>query len=259
MSTIQPGFATEVQEGKKGRIGFLTIAGIEPNNTLNLELLRGFIQTLYELGKTADGVIVRSAHERFFSNGLDGKTLLESSMTVREETIREMILAYGKLMAFGKPWIVEIAGYAMAGGAVISTAADYRFMLKGGGRIGFSELAVGLPLPVCYAHGMHRIVQPSAVRSLIEGAALKPEEALAIGLIDGVAEDRDRLRQMCIKRMEQILRLEQDSFLPTRMLYRKAVLRDIERDEAEDVRLASELIRQPVFERALNNIAGKNR
>jgi enoyl-CoA hydratase/carnithine racemase len=89
-------------------------------------------------------------------------------------------------------------------------------MLQGSGRIGFSELAVGLPLPLNYIHGIHRIVQPSAVRLLIEGAAYKPEEALSIGLIDGVAEDAEKLRALVLKRFDAILRMEKEAFLPTR-------------------------------------------
>ena len=183
---------------------------------------------------------------------------MKADKALRKETVTQMIRAYGRLVRLPKPWIVEIAGYAMAGGAVISSAADYRYMLSTAGRIGFSELAVGLPLPLCYIHGMHRIVRPSAVRSLIEGTAYKPDEALAIGLIDGIAEDTEKLRAMCLKRFDGIFRMEQESFLHTRAIYRKSLLRDVERDEEEDIRLAAELIEKPVFERAIRNIAGKN-
>ena len=63
---------------------------------------------------------------------------------------------------------------------------------------------------------------------------------------------------MCLKRFDGIFRMEQESFLPTRALYRKSLLRDVQRDEEEDIRLAAELIEKPVFERAIRNIAGKN-
>ncbi len=254
-----PGFQTSTIERKNGVIAVLTIDTLPPNNTFNRDLLLGFTKTLYELGEKADGVLVNSANPKFFSNGLDGKFLLDADLKTREETITEMIRAYGKLVRFGKPWIVEIAGHAMAGGAVISSAADYRYMLSNSGRIGFSELAVGLPLPLCYIHGIHRIVHPTAVRMIIEGTAYKPEEALEIGLIDDVAPDAEKLRALVLKRFDGIFRMEQDAFLPTRSLYRRDLLRLVERDEAEDIRMAAELIRMPVFERAMSNIAGRNR
>lgn len=254
-----PGFPTTTLERKNGVIGVLTLDALPPNNTFNHELLLGFTKALFDLGEKCDAVLVTSANPKFFSNGLDGKFLLEADLKTREETVTAMIRAYGKMISFGKPWIVEIAGHAMAGGAVISCAADYRFMLQGSGRIGFSELAVGLPLPLNYIHGIHRIVQPSAVRLLIEGAAYKPEEALSIGLIDGVAEDAEKLRALVLKRFDAILRMEKEAFLPTRKIYRGDLLRMIERDEEEDVRMAMQLVRSPAFERALGTIAGKNR
>lgn len=254
-----PGFQVSKIERKNGVVGVLTIDALPPNNTLNLDLLGQFMKYMEELCSSHDGVLVTSANPKFFSNGLDGAFLLKADNALRKETVTQMIRAYGRLVRLPKPWIVEIAGYAMAGGAVISSAADYRYMLSAGGRIGFSELAVGLPLPLCYIHGMHRTVQPASVRSLIEGTAYKPDEALAIGLIDGIAEDTERLRAMCLKRFDGIFRMEQEAFLPTRALYKKALLREIERDEDEDVRLALQLVDKPVFERALGNIAGKNK
>lgn len=253
-----PGFQISKIERKNGVVGVVTMDALAPNNTFNIDLLKEFIERMKQACADHDGVLVTSSNPKFFSNGLDGAFLLGADKALRKETVTLMIRAFGQLVALPKPWIVEIAGYAMAGGAVISSAADYRYMLSTAGRIGFSELAVGLPLPLCYIHGMHRIVEPRTVRPLIEGTAYKPDEALSIGLIDGIAEDPEKLRAMCLKRFDGIFRMEQDSYLPTRALYRKALLRDVERDEAEDIRLAAELIEKPVFERAIKNIAGKN-
>lgn len=252
-------FPVTIEERKRGKVAFITLNGLPPNNTLTRAMLLEFIETMNDAGSKADGIIVTSGHEKFFSNGLDGKTLLEADQKERVEIVKAMTRFFGKLVAFEKPWIAELTGYTMAGGAVLALAADYRYMLAGGGRIGFSELAVGLPLPLVYTHGMHRVVQAAAVRSLVEGNAFKPDEALAIGLIDGVEESREALRSACLKRMDGILRLDQEAFLPTRKLYRSALLREIERDEPIDIQNADWIVKQPAFERAINNIAGKNR
>ncbi len=251
-------FPIEILERKRGRIALLTIHGLPPNNTLSLELLREFLARMRVACDQADAVLVRSANEKFLSNGLDGRSMLERDTPGRLETISEMIRAFGALVRLPKPWAVEIAGHAMAGGAVISAAADYRFMLKDAGRIGFTELLVGLPLPLVYMHGMHRIVQPQAVLALIEGAALKPEEALGIGFLDGIAETREDLHKLVLTRLDQVLRLEQSVYLGVRARYRSELLRQIARDEDEDVRLAGETVKSPSFEQALRNITARN-
>ncbi|MBI3396090.1 MAG: enoyl-CoA hydratase/isomerase family protein [Spirochaetia bacterium] len=252
-------FKVTTETRKNGVVSILAIEALPPNNTLTLAMLREFVSLMNELAEKSDGILVSSTHPKFFSNGLDGKTLLESPPALRKETVEEMIRAFGRLVQVKKPWVAELNGYTMAGGAVIALAADYRFMLTTAGRIGFSELAIGLPLPVVYLHGMHKVVAPHAVRTLLEGNALKPDEAKAVGLVDDLAETPEELRSKCLKRLDQIFRLEQDSYLPTRALYRSVLLREIERDEPEDLRQAGDLVKLPVFERAMQNIAGKNR
>ncbi len=252
-------FPISYEDRKNGKLAILTINAIPPNNTLSAPLLDAFVAALNQAGENADGVLVNSANEKFFSNGLDGKTLLESDEATRANTIAAMIKVYGTLLRFPKPWITEIAGHAMAGGAVISSCADYRYMINTGARYGFSELAVGLSLPVVYLHMISRLVVPASVRSVMEGTAFKPDEAERIGLIDGVAESKEELRKMCLKRMDAIFRLEKVSYMMTRNAYRAAILKDIDRDEPEAVRAAMELVKTPEFEKAVNMIAGKNR
>ncbi|MBX7059838.1 MAG: enoyl-CoA hydratase/isomerase family protein [Leptospirales bacterium] len=252
-------FPFEIEERKRGKVAILTIHAIDPNNTLSGAMLPEMLQSMKEACAVADGILVRSAHPKFFSNGLDGKLLLDSSPAERLKTIQGMTRFLGELLRIEKPWIAEIAGHAMAGGAVISVCADYRYMLKDSGRIGFSEMAVGLPLPRVYTHFMHRLVHPRNVREMVEGMAYKPEEALAAGLIDGVEPNLEALRAACMKRMDAILRLDQEAWILTRKSYRSAILHDIERDEPDDLKYIEWLIQQPVFERALNNIAGRNR
>ena len=252
-------FPITFEERKRGKVAFVEMNCLPPINTFNIDLLRGFIAAMHSAADQADVVIVTSANDKFFSNGLDGKTLLSLEMDKRQETITAMIRAFGDLLEIKKPWMVEIAGHAMAGGAVISLAADFRFMLTGAGRIGFSELAVGLPLPLAYIHGMHHVVQAPAIRLMIEGTSYKPAEALDIGFIDGAAESPEKLRAMTLKRADGIMRMEPDSYLPTREIYRGHLLRMVRDAEDTDVKLSETLIKKPVFDRALNTIAGKNR
>lgn len=252
-------FPFTVEERKRGKVAILTINALPPNNTLSGAMLPELIESMKAAGAVADGIVVVSGHGKFFSNGLDGKLLLESSAEDRLRTIQGMTRLMAELLRLEKPWIAEIAGHAMAGGAVISICADYRYMLKDSGRIGFSEMAVGLPLPGVYTHLMHKVVHPRAVREMVEGTAYKPEEALEIGLIDGVESSPEALRNAVMKRMDSILRLDQEAWILTRKSYRQTLLHDIERDEAKDLDYIKWLVTQPVFERALNNIAGRNR
>lgn len=252
-------FLTEYQERKNGMLAIVTMNTIEPNNTFNQNMLDELVQVMQQAGEKADILLLTSANEKFFSNGLDGAFLLQADQKTKEETVAQMIRVQSQLLALEKPWVAEITGYAMAGGAVISTAADYRYMISQGARIGFSELMVGLPLPLVYLHNIKHIVHPSATRWLMEGTAYKPQEAEQIGLVDGLADTKENLRRMCLKRIDAILRLEQQVYLVTRNNYRQSILREIKQDLENDISLAMQLTRMPAFEKALQNIAGRNK
>ncbi len=251
-------FKIETEDRKFGKIATLTMEGIAPNNTLNREMLVEFFSIMKDTSAKADGIIVTSANEKFFSNGLDGATLLGLDREERKATVEEMIRIYGKLFSIDKPWIAEIAGHAMAGGAVIATAADNRFMLAGSGRIGFSEMMVGMPLPAAYVMGFKNLVQPKYIRDVLYGAAYKPEEALEIGLIDEIAVDKESLRKMSYKKLDFLLRLNRKAFLMTRMLYRNAIIADIARVEDADVEAGGSAAMSDEFTAILENIAKRN-
>lgn len=251
-------FIMEYQERKNGKLAIIYIQGIEPNNTLTGKMLEELLETMYEQEHKADILLISSKHPKFFSNGLDGSFLLQASPEVREQTISEMIRVYPKLVAFPMPWVAEITGYAMAGGAVIATAADYRYMISKGARIGFSELMMGLPLPVTYLHNIKNLVEPRYIRPIMEGSAYKPNEAERIGLVDAIAQDKDQLRALCFKRIDALLRLDRLAFLSTRNNYRQAIATEMKKDLEKDVSLAMEFVHLPAFENVLQNISQRN-
>ena len=102
-----------------------------------------------------------------------------------------------------KPVIAAINGHAIAGGCILALACDYRVASAHPKvRIGLTELALGVAFPP----GVFKLLQsrlPSAHQDeLMLGAGLHaPERALALGLVDAVAEDpvaagRERLEQL---------------------------------------------------------------
>lgn len=245
-------------ERKSGRIGIVKFQFLPPNNTLTLQQLDEFIRVLYAAGEEADAVIVASANPNFFSNGLDGASLAKYSKEMRIKTAIGMIQAYAKLYEFSKPWAVEISGHALAGGAVIACAADYRFMISKKARIGFTEALMGLPLALAYMEGVKQFVLPGAMRSVLEGGAFKSEEALRIGLVDGLAETADHLRRASFRRLDGILSVEKKMYLTLRAAFRKKVLENILQLEKQDVIYAEEFVGSPLFEEVIQKIIKRN-
>jgi enoyl-CoA hydratase len=88
------------------------------------------------------------------------------------------------------PVVAAVNGHAVAGGCILVCTGDYRVMNAGHGRIGVTELLVGLPFPVAaleilrFAVGTHRLPELT-----LFGRTYPAEEAVGLGFIDeAVAE-----------------------------------------------------------------------
>lgn len=118
-----------------------------PANAMNQELLA----ELGAISKRVEGdevrAVVITGSGRFFSAGLDLFALLALDEAAFTGFARTFDAAFEALFAIDKPVVAAINGHAMAGGAVLAATADFRLMAEGVGRIGLTEILVGVALP----------------------------------------------------------------------------------------------------------------
>ena len=93
-----------------------------------------------------------------------------------------------------KPVVAAVNGHAIAGGCVLACCADRRIMARGDGRIGVTELLVGVPFPVL-AFEIMRLAVPARYlpEVTLSGATYEPDAALERGFIDEIAEPAELL------------------------------------------------------------------
>jgi 3,2-trans-enoyl-CoA isomerase len=85
--------------------------------------------------------------------------------------------------------IAAIKGACPAGGCITALACDYRIMTEKG-HIGLNEVLIGVPVPKIWCKSMERLVGAKhADKMLMTGKMYKPQEALAIGMIDQVVPE----------------------------------------------------------------------
>jgi enoyl-CoA hydratase len=93
------------------------------------------------------------------------------------------------VFAHPKPVVAAINGHAIAGGCVLACAADRRLMARDGGRIGVTELLVGVPFPPAAMEIMRCAMAPQYFEEAIfSGATYPPAEALQRGLVHEIVE-----------------------------------------------------------------------
>jgi enoyl-CoA hydratase len=153
---------------------------------MNLAFLRQLKQRVEEIAADAAvrAVVVRG-NERFFSAGLD---------------LREMAGgAGGELAHLGqddglfalwtllKPTIAEIAGHAVAGGALLALACDFRLTREGSQRIGMNETSFGIALPrETLEIARHALPRHTVARAVLEAETHSPAAAQALGYVHHV-------------------------------------------------------------------------
>ncbi|TGM87601.1 enoyl-CoA hydratase/isomerase family protein [Leptospira bouyouniensis] len=200
-------------------------------NSLTGQNMRDLGEILNEIKEdpTKKGVILGTDNPKFFCNGLDAENLLATPKNKLIEEVGGIVILFGELVKFDKPLITEVTGYAMGGGAVITVASDYKYMLDGKCRIGFTEVNVGLPLPGSFIDRIKMCVEPRYWAEVcLEGTIYKAPEAKKIGLIDEIASTPEEVRKLSVKKLEALSKIPSSALRSTKNTLNAALIRNLE-------------------------------
>ncbi len=120
-------------------------------NLQNLEFANAMNAALDEAiaDETVQAIVLTSADEKFFSNGIDVQWLGEQFNAKAYQSIRDfcygMDAVFKKLLLAPVPTIAAINGHAFGNGAIIACACDFRFMKSDRGFFCFPEVDLGIP------------------------------------------------------------------------------------------------------------------
>ena len=133
----------------EGQVAVVTLN--EGENRLNLDFLEKFRDALdhVEQKTEANVLVVRGAHEKIFSNGIDLEWLLpimqKNDQATAKKFIDTMMGLFKRILLYPMPTIVALTGHAFAGGAILSCYFDFRFMRSDRGFMCFPEVDLGIP------------------------------------------------------------------------------------------------------------------
>ncbi|MGA5200648.1 enoyl-CoA hydratase/isomerase family protein [Streptomyces variegatus] len=86
-------------------------------------------------------------------------------------------------------WVAAVNGSALGGGCELALACDVRLMAAGEHFIGQPEIMLGFPPGGGGTQRLARLLGPSrALRMVLDGTPLSPDQAVELGLIDQVVE-----------------------------------------------------------------------
>jgi enoyl-CoA hydratase/carnithine racemase len=154
-------------------------------NALDTALCQELAAQLGQAARAGHRAVVLTGQGGIFSAGVDLLRVREGGSDYLAGFLPALIEAFLAVFGCPVPVVAAVNGHAIAGGCVIACACDHRVMNADHGRIGITELLVGVPFPVSaleimrFAVGTHRLAELTCF-----GRAYPAAEALRLGLID---------------------------------------------------------------------------
>jgi enoyl-CoA hydratase/carnithine racemase len=168
--------------------------------------------------------VVITGSGNIFSAGVDLLRLVEGGADYIRTFLPVLNAMFATAFGSDKPVVAAINGHAIAGGCVLACAADHRVMRRDAGRIGVTELLVGVPFPPIAMEIMHCAVAPQFLSEAVyTGARYAPADALARGLLHAVVEP-EVLMEQAIARAKQLADLPSAAFALTKRQMREGAL-----------------------------------
>lgn len=215
-------------------IAVLTLAHGKAN-ALDIEFCDALAARFADLRKADVKAIVLTGQGKIFSAGVDLKRLSGGGADYVRRFLPALHRLYDAVFFHPKPVVAAVNGHAIAGGAVLACCADRRIMARDIGRIGVTEILVGVPFPALAFEIVRFAVPPRYLPEFtLSGATYATDEALQRGWVDEVAEP-DELVEDAMAVAQELAMLSPAAFGQTKMQIRQPVIERLQRSgEATD-------------------------
>lgn len=179
-------------------------------NSISTEVARALIAELVVAEKDAKAVVL-FGRPGMFSGGFDLGVMKQGPAAARE-----MVKAGGQLLAavldHPKPVVVGCTGHAIAMGAFLVMAGDYRIGARGEFKLGLNETAIGMTLPTFAIETTRlRLSKRHFERAVVHSEIYDPETAVDAGFLDRVVA-ADVLEGEALAAAKRLGELKQPAF-----------------------------------------------
>jgi enoyl-CoA hydratase/carnithine racemase len=124
---------------------------VNGENRFNPDFVKDFLQAFDEIEKDKSilSVVIVSSDPKSWSQGID-LVWMQGRLAEKDfKSIRAFLYGlndiFKRLLLYPMPVIAAVNGHAVAGGAILACACDFRFMRADKGFFFFSEVDVGIP------------------------------------------------------------------------------------------------------------------
>ncbi len=186
-------------------------------NILTIDAVTGLYDLLIGLERD-EGVksLIIQGNDKALSVGLDNKIVLQNSD--KADRMRSMMGAILRLLYLGHLRVITIAnGHATAAGAMLLLTADQRIGIGGAGKIGLSEVRVGLDVPKATQQlAKDRLIVPAQYPATALGRLYDYDTAREVGYLDELVDTRASALDRAYELAATLNKLSNDGYRATK-------------------------------------------
>ncbi|WP_033289370.1 enoyl-CoA hydratase/isomerase family protein [Amycolatopsis jejuensis] len=190
-------------------------------NTLDTATCRELVLKLEEADAAGARAVVLTGSGNMFSAGVDLLSIDEGGARYLGDFLPALSDAFLAVFGYPRPVVAAVNGHAIAGGMVLAAACDHRIAAEGPGRIGVTELLVGVPFPLSALEILRCTYGTTPLPALIySGATLTMADAQPRGIVDEVVP-ADELATRARELATRLGELPADAFAHTKAQLRQ--------------------------------------
>ncbi|MFX1530814.1 MAG: enoyl-CoA hydratase/isomerase family protein [Promethearchaeota archaeon] len=207
-----------VEENEDQTITTIKLNRLEKRNALNWELINNLEDAIEEAERSKTRVIIITGAADYFSAGIDLNTLAGQDTSGGERSpdlntpphfryslntrFHPIIVKIGKVE---KPFIARIEGFCLGLGFELALACDFRFCLENAS-FSMPEVKLGLIPDVGGTTRLTRLCGIAHAKDIVlTGRTIDGLEALQMGVVNGVAKNREDLDAMLKKFTDELI------------------------------------------------------
>ena len=176
-------------------------------NVMSLAMLQSLHDAFDRAARDQAMVIFSSARDGIFSAGFDLKVFAAKDVAGSVAMVRAGAELALKLLTFPRPVLSICTGHAYPMGAFLLLSSDLRVGTLGNYKVGFNEVAIGIPIPsFALELGRARMHPAWLSRAATTGEMFGPQDARRAGYLDIVvpAQALDETVRSCVEVLRKV-------------------------------------------------------